>query len=146
MLNSWQSSNEEENNQFLLEWAEQRAFLLPKCPNILLNTDICLPPACCSQCLPTDQECLCLSLPTLFPHRTHITSFPSWQLQRYHYESTVQAPRTTSHLLPLPHLQGQNELVAPLSCGSANSTIATIPDPHPFLTLAAPPIALLHHI
>lgn len=73
MLNSQQSSGKEENCQSLLEVSREKDFLAFKMSkHLVLNTDICLPPACCSQCLPTGREYLCFYQP--FPP---IASLPS---------------------------------------------------------------------
>lgn len=95
------------------KWAGRRAFLLPKCPSILLKTDICLPPACFSQCLPTGQECFCLyqpsspiaptSLPSSAGNFTGTIMEVPWEHQRKY--SPIKMARTLKLTPWFPTLQ-----------------------------------------
>lgn len=93
MLSSWQSSSKEENYQSILEVSGEKGFLASKMSkHLVLNTDICLPLAYGSQCLPTGREYLCLYQPSspITP-----TSLPSRTGNFRHYHiSTMPAPRS----------------------------------------------------
>lgn len=119
------------------KWAGRRAFLLPRCPSILLKTDICLPPACFSQCLPTGQECFCLyqpsspiaptSLPSSAGNFTGTTMSAPWEHQRKY--SPFKMARTLKLTPWFPTLQKYQVHPAPsrgLSLFSSAFSIALL--------------------
>lgn len=90
--------------------SREKGFLASKMSkHLVLNSDICLLPACCSQCLPTGQEYLCLyqpsspiaptSLPSRAGNFTGINLLAlcghQGQIPTCRYLTTASVPRTS---------------------------------------------------
>lgn len=110
--------------------SEQRedflAFKMSK--HLVLNTDICLPPACCSQCLPTGREYLCFYQPSSpiasLLQELVLSQAPGW--------STMWAPRADIH----PQRAGDTTASAPWTnplikgpSGSSSRKARAVPSP-----------------
>lgn len=123
MLSSWQSSGKEENYQSILEVSREKGFLASKMSkHLVLNTDICLPPACRSRCLPTGREYLCLYQPSS-PFAP--TSLPSWTGNFRHYHiSTMPAPRAN---IPTRSWGGQTTASAPWTSPPSKCLSGSLP-------------------
>lgn len=149
MLSSWQSSSKEENYQSILEVSGEKGFLASKMSkHLVLNTDICLPPACRSQCLPTGREYLCLYQPSS-PIAPTSLPFRTGNFRHYHI-STMPAPRANIPTRPDHRLCTLDRSTIKMSYWLPSRKKPAMPSPshwsHCLRSSASLLTALLNHI